>query len=72
MRIVPALKDIGLFGPTVQEAMRKMGVLGFAGGPALGSPADDRAVTALDRREQADRAAEIDAIVRLADPEAER
>ncbi len=31
MRIVPALKDIGLFGPAVRDALDKMGVLGFAG-----------------------------------------
>jgi hypothetical protein len=30
MRIVPALKDIGLFGPPVRDALEKMGVLGFA------------------------------------------
>lgn len=29
-RIVPILKDIGLFGPTMRNAFEKMGVLGFA------------------------------------------
>jgi len=30
MRIVPVLKDIGLFGPRIRKAFEDMGVLGFA------------------------------------------
>ena len=30
MRIVPILKDIGLWGPTIRESFEKMGVIGFA------------------------------------------
>jgi hypothetical protein len=30
MRLVPGLKEVGLFGPRIQEGLAKMGVLGFA------------------------------------------
>jgi hypothetical protein len=64
MRIVPALKDIGLLGPPVREALAKMGVLGFAdldAEPEL----DDRAIADLDRRERLARQEEIEAVVAL-------
>ena len=66
MRIVPALRDIGLFGPAVREALEKMGVLGFA-------DLDDEAIRALDegtaedrdRRERIARQAEIEEVAAL-------
>ncbi len=30
MRLVPGLKEVGLFGPRIQEGLAKLGVLGFA------------------------------------------
>ena len=43
MRVVPALKDIGLFGPAVQDGLKKMGVLGF-------QDIDDDALLAMDEQ----------------------
>ena len=43
MRVVPALKDIGLFGPVVQDGLKKMGVLGF-------QDIDDDALLAMDEQ----------------------
>jgi P-aminobenzoate N-oxygenase AurF len=75
MRIVPALKDIGLFGPVVQDGLKKMGVLGF-------QDIDDDAVLAMDeqaaeetaRRELEVRRQEVKQIAELAtqaeDPQA--
>jgi len=67
MRIVPALKDINLFGPAVRDAMEKMGVLGFAETDDAGPmpDLDDRAVADLDRRDRAARRAEIEAVAAL-------
>lgn len=56
-RIVPALKDIGLFGPRMRRGLAQMGVLGFA--DLAEPPIDD----AADARELAGRRADIDAIV---------
>lgn len=66
MRIVPALRDIGLFGPRVQEGLKKMGVLGF-------QDIDDEALLALDEevaaemaeRETTERRRELRDIVQL-------
>jgi hypothetical protein len=77
MRIVPALRDIGLFGPSVQEALEKMGVLGFAQiEDESMSALDDDAAEDLDRRERSARLAEIKQVAALgaatvAAPEAE-
>jgi hypothetical protein len=66
MRIVPALKDIGLFGPPVQEALAKMGVLGFADLDADAMrDVDDRTLAEIDGRERVARQQEIDAVVAL-------
>jgi P-aminobenzoate N-oxygenase AurF len=67
MRIVPALKDINLFGQTVQDALEKMGVLGFAQIGAADSVAalDDQAAADFDRRDRAARLAEIEAMAAL-------
>jgi hypothetical protein len=69
MRIVPALRDIGLFGPAVQEALEKMGVLGFAQledtSPADALDALDAAAEELDRHERAARQAEIEQVAAL-------
>jgi hypothetical protein len=60
MRIVPALKDIGLFGPTVKEGLAKMGVLGF-GDAGL----DELAREPLDEQQaEHDAQRELDARVR--------
>ncbi|GAA2515819.1 diiron oxygenase [Streptomyces longisporus] len=47
MRIVPGLKEIGMFGPRVQEALARMGVLGF-------HEVDEEALRALDDRAAVD------------------
>jgi hypothetical protein len=64
MRIVPALKDINLFGPTVRDAMEKMGVLGFADATDDGDLSDE-AFSELDRRERQARKEEIDTVIEL-------
>jgi hypothetical protein len=43
MRIVPILKDIGLWGPRVQRAFTEMGVLGFADADLDAEMANDEA-----------------------------
>ncbi|MEY9893707.1 hypothetical protein ABIA31_007387 [Catenulispora sp. MAP5-51] len=73
MRIVPALRDIGLFGPAVRDALEKMGVLGFAEldeSPADSLDALDAAAEELDRSERAARQAEIEQIAALGAAEA--
>jgi hypothetical protein len=68
MRIVPALRDIGLFGPAVRDALEKMGVLGFAAldeSPADSLDALDAAAEELDRSERAARQAEIEQVAAL-------
>jgi len=66
MRIVPALKDIGLFGPPVREALGKMGVLGFAdlADDAL-EELDDRTLSEMDSREREERREEIETTIAL-------
>ncbi|WP_030198182.1 diiron oxygenase [Streptomyces sp. NRRL S-87] len=67
MRIVPGLKEIGMFGPRVQEGLRKMGVLGFSevDEAALRELDDKAAVDALTRRELEERRADIAQVVDL-------
>jgi hypothetical protein len=66
MRIVPALRDIGLFGPSVREALEKMGVLGFAQiEDESMSALDDDDAEDLDRRERGARLAEIRQVAAL-------
>jgi len=49
MRIVPVLKDIGLWGPRITKAFEDMGVLGFADGDLDAEMAyDEAAAEALD------------------------
>jgi hypothetical protein len=43
MRIVPILKDIGLFGDKIQKAFADMGVLGFADSDIDAAMAEDEA-----------------------------
>ena len=51
MRIVPILRDIGLWGPKVQKAFTDMGVIGFADSDIDGEMAnDERAAEELDRQ----------------------
>jgi hypothetical protein len=50
-RIVPTIKDIGLWGPTVQRAYAEMGVIDFASAdPEALSAADERVAEELDAR----------------------
>jgi len=50
-RIVPTIKDIGLWGPRIQKAYADMGILGFADGDveALGQR-DEEVAAEMDRR----------------------
>jgi len=50
-RIVPTVKDLGLFGPKVQKAFQDMGVIDFAGmDPDDLSAADEEIAAQLDRK----------------------
>ena len=49
MRIVPILRDIGLWGPRIRQAFTDMGVIGFAEADVLAAMDDDeRAAEAFD------------------------
>jgi hypothetical protein len=61
-RIVPVLKDIGLFGPKVQAAFLDMGVLDFADTDLDALVAEDDAVA-----EEFDRQAHVRAVAADAD-----
>jgi len=51
MRIVPILRDIGLWGPRIRGAFEDMGVLAFADADIDAAMADDeRAAEEFDRR----------------------
>ena len=53
MRIVPILRDIGLWGPRIRRAFEEMGVLGFADTDIDAAMADDeRAAEEFDQRAQ--------------------
>ena len=61
-RIVPILKDIGLFGPTMRSAFEKMGVLDFAGVDLDQVMAEDEEIaTGIDAKRQSEVQATIDA-----------
>lgn len=65
-RIVPIVKDIGLWGPTVQKAFRDMGVLDMAGFDIDGlMRADEDQAETLDKAhaEMAARAMEVDDMI---------
>jgi hypothetical protein len=65
MRVVPALRDIGLFGARVQESLAKMGVLGFTRvNDEETQRQDERAADELNARELAARKEDIDATIR--------
>src|SRR5438128_8953679 len=50
-RIVPTVKDLGLFGPKVQKAFQDMGVIDFADfNPDDLSAADEEVARELDRK----------------------
>jgi len=69
-RIVPCVKDIGLWGPRVQAAYEDMGVLDMAGIDldALMKADEDRAeLVDAEKREMAARKGEVDKVVALAD-----
>jgi hypothetical protein len=62
-RIVPTIKDIGLWGPRIQKAYADMGILGFADGDVEALGVHDETVAAeFDRRR-----AEIDKTIALGD-----
>ncbi len=65
MRIVPIVKDIGLWGEKIQKAYADMGVLDYAGIDVTQLMADDEArAEALDEeRELARRAAQVDEVI---------
>jgi hypothetical protein len=66
MRVVPALRDIGLFGTRIQESLAKMGVLGFTRvDDEQARRRDERAAEELGGRELAARTQEINATIRL-------
>ncbi|MDA8117379.1 MAG: ferritin-like domain-containing protein [Actinomycetota bacterium] len=61
-RIVPVLRDIGLFGETMRSAFEKMGVLGFADTDLDALMADDeRVATEIDQARRAEVASSIHA-----------
>jgi len=43
-RIVPTIRDIGLWGPRIRKAYEDMGILGFAGGDVEGMGLKDEQV----------------------------
>ncbi len=66
MRVVPALRDIGLFGPRMQDGLAKMGVLGFTRIDDEETRRRDELVAEeLTRQELAERKENIDATVSL-------
>jgi hypothetical protein len=61
-RIVPTMKDIGLWGPKIRKAYEEMGILGYADTDVQAlSNADERVAEEFDARR-----AEVDAVVRAA------
>jgi len=65
MRVVPALRDIGLFGPRMQEGLAKMGVLGFTRVDDEETRRhDEEAADELTQRELTERRDDIDATIR--------
>jgi hypothetical protein len=61
-RIVPTIKDIGLWGPRVRKAYADMDIIGFADGDLDGLAANDESIAAeFDRRR-----AEVDRVAALA------
>jgi hypothetical protein len=59
MRIVPILRDIGLWGPKIRAAFEDMGVLGFADADLEAAMAEDEQVA---EQLDADRRAHIEAV----------
>jgi hypothetical protein len=50
-RIVPTIKEIGLWGPRIQKAYADMGILGFAGADVAGMERrDEQVARELDAR----------------------
>jgi hypothetical protein len=69
-RIVPCVKDIGLFGPKVQKAYEDMGVLDMADIDldALMKQDEDKAeLVDAEKREMEARKAAIDEVIAMAD-----
>jgi hypothetical protein len=57
-RIVPTMKDIGLWGPKIRKAYEAMGILGFAEVDVQAiSEEDERAALAIEARAKAASAA---------------
>ena len=69
-RIVPCVKDIGLWGPKVQQAYEQMGVLDMAGldlDALMRQDEDTAELLDAERREMAARKAQVDDVIALAD-----
>jgi hypothetical protein len=69
-RIVPCVKDIGLWGPRVQRAYDDMGVLDMAGidlDALMKADEDTAELVDAEKREMAARKADVDAVIALAD-----
>jgi len=66
-RIVPCIKDIGLWGDRVRKAYADMGVLDFAAANLDGLMADDEQVadTLDEERRESERRAEVDATIAI-------
>ena len=66
MRVVPALRDIGLFGPRVRDGLAKMGVLGFRDIDDEETRRHDQAAAEeLDRAQLAERQRQIEQTARV-------
>ena len=67
-RIVPAMKEIGLWGPRIQKAYADMGIIGFADTDVEALAAHDEAVAIdFDRRREVERVAALGAGATAAD-----
>ena len=62
-RIVPCVKDIGLWDPTVRHAVADLGVLGAAGGDLTALMRQDEQVAAEYDQEFTARRAQVDAAI---------
>ena len=62
-RIVPCVKDIGLWGPTVRHAVADLGVLGAAGGDLTALMRQDEQIAAEYDQEFTTRRAQVDAAI---------
>jgi len=64
-RIVPTLRDIGIFGPSIQRAFADMGVLAFAEVDMEKMGTEDESAAEEIERQLRERAAEIGQVAQL-------